>query len=199
MPVGYTPQWISLLDAIEHVRLVSGGTIEEAWRALEVPLREGVILGRFRGQEVGGIETAYLSVGGAVPHRWWYAASVFGDGSVEFGNDRLFGRPPPRREIEIQRSDLLQIWLAPEAPIPAEAVNVKKRRRGPAPGALDRYSAADRKLYTEVERIMRDEKLSVSAAALRLAEDGKLAGTGTSTPQSRARRLAERYRRERRN
>ena len=113
MGAGYVRQWMSPLQAIEHVRLVSGGTFEEAWGALVVPLREGVILSRFRGQEVGGVETAYLGGSGAVPSQWWYAASVFNDGSVEFDNDRLLRRPS-RREIEIRRSDLLQIWPAPE-------------------------------------------------------------------------------------
>jgi hypothetical protein len=41
---------------------------------------------------------------------------------------------------------------------------------------------------------MRDDKLSRSAAARKLAEAGEIEGVGS--PPSRAKRLAERYRRE---
>jgi hypothetical protein len=65
---------------------------------------------------------------------------------------------------------------------------------GPEPGKLRRYEAADRALFTELERIMADEKKSRSAAALDLAKAGKIKGFGT--PESRAKRLAELYKRE---
>jgi hypothetical protein len=49
---------------------------------------------------------------------------------------------------------------------------------------------SDRKLYPELEQLK--EKLgSVTAAAVRLAEDGKVAGAGTA--YSKGRRLAARY------
>jgi hypothetical protein len=68
-----------------------------------------------------------------------------------------------------------------------------RRRKGPAPGTVDRYRDVDRKLYPELERIMREEHKSLTAAARQLAEAGQVAGTGTSTKESRARRLAKRY------
>jgi hypothetical protein len=65
------------------------------------------------------------------------------------------------------------------------------------PGALDRYGEADRALFPELERIIREENLSLTAAARRLAEADKVSGIGN--PKSRAQRLAARYRREREN
>lgn len=65
------------------------------------------------------------------------------------------------------------------------------RRKGPMPGKVDRYSEADRALYGQLEQVMKDEHLSASAAARRLADDAKVAGTGT--PLSRARRLTKRF------
>lgn len=50
---------------------------------------------------------------------------------------------------------------------------------------------SDRKLYPEVERLMRDEHKSATAAARQLAEAGQVVGAGTE--ESRARRLAKRY------
>jgi hypothetical protein len=80
-------------------------------------------------------------------------------------------------------------------PGPAEMSPRPKRRRGPTPGALDRYGESDRALYSELERISHEEKTSITDAAQRLADSGKVSGTGT--PKSRAKRLAERYRLER--
>jgi hypothetical protein len=71
-------------------------------------------------------------------------------------------------------------------------VEWKRRRRGPAPGTVARYRESDRKLYPEVERIMRGEHKTVTAAARQLAEQGKVAGTGIK--ESRARRLPGQYR-----
>jgi hypothetical protein len=59
----------------------------------------------------------------------------------------------------------------------------------------ERYDAADRALFPELERIMTNDKKSLSAAARDLAEDGRVAGAGT--PESRAKRLAALYKRER--
>jgi len=68
-------------------------------------------------------------------------------------------------------------------------------RRGPEPGTLDRFRDVDRALYRDIERIVRKDRKSVSAAALELAEAGKVKGPGTAT--SRAKRLATRFKRER--
>jgi hypothetical protein len=74
-----------------------------------------------------------------------------------------------------------------------------QRQRGPKPGTVDRFRDADRALYPELETRMRGpEKMTVSAAALALANGGHVAGVGTSSAESRAKRLAGRYLREHR-
>ena len=86
-------------------------------------------------------------------------------------------------------------------PVIAEAVGHgasdadRERRFGPKPGTLRRYEAADRALYPELERIMAEKQKSLSAAAFELAEAGQVKGFGTA--QSRARRLAALYKRDR--
>jgi hypothetical protein len=77
---------------------------------------------------------------------------------------------------------------------PSRLENRQKPRRGPEPGTVDRFGDSDRALFSELEALMAGE-MSRSAAALQLADQGKVAGTGT--PESRAKRLADRYRRER--
>jgi hypothetical protein len=70
-----------------------------------------------------------------------------------------------------------------------------KRRSGPLKGSIDRYGEADRALYPELERIARKLHLSVTAAAVKLAngdiKDKVVLGNGTA--DSRGRRLATRY------
>ena len=69
-------------------------------------------------------------------------------------------------------------------------------KRGPKPGEIDRFGAQDRALYPELESLRQNKHLSVSAAALCLAEQSKVAGLGSSSVESRAIRLAGRYRRD---
>jgi hypothetical protein len=77
------------------------------------------------------------------------------------------------------------------------AKSERRGRRGPAPGTVDRYGKADRALYPELERIMRENSTTLSAAALDLARADQLPGTGT--PESRASRLAKRFRKDHHN
>jgi hypothetical protein len=71
-------------------------------------------------------------------------------------------------------------------------VKLYGRRKGPAPGTVDRFGASDRKLYPELEQLK--EKLgSITAAARQLAKEGKVAHAGNTTTESLARRLAGRY------
>jgi hypothetical protein len=63
-------------------------------------------------------------------------------------------------------------------------------KHGPEPGTLRRYDAADKALFSELERLM-GEGRSRTAAALILAEAGKIAGPSTTTLESKARRLAK--------
>jgi hypothetical protein len=140
MPAGYVPQWISLIEAIHHVGLILGSTTEEeAWKALKIPLREGAILSRFRGQEVGDIGAAIEGHSGAVRPGWWYTAEVFADGSVEFAAEQYDFRRPPRREIEIRWSDLLRFW-----PKPAEAAREPAPTKPPPPRLKPFWAEAEK-------------------------------------------------------
>lgn len=69
------------------------------------------------------------------------------------------------------------------------------RRRGPKPGTVDRYGDSDRALYPELEQLIRDEHLSRTAAAMKLAAADRIGGAGSE--ENRARRLARRFAGER--
>jgi hypothetical protein len=69
------------------------------------------------------------------------------------------------------------------------------RRRGPKPGELRRYDAADRALFPELEQLMREKQISPTAAAQQLANDGKITGGGA--PASKATRLVKLFNAER--
>jgi hypothetical protein len=94
--------------------------------------------------------------------------------------------PGPWRPVE---------WAVVSPSASGSAPPPQRRRKGPKPGTVDRYGEADRALYHEMKRLI-PEYGSVEGAALELARDKKVAGLGTSTPESRARRLARRYRKE---
>jgi hypothetical protein len=98
-----------------------------------------------------------------------------------------FSRTDAEREWGFHSAALAKTRRVGDA---APAVNPKKRR-GPKPGTLDRYGDDDRKLFSEIERVMSQGKISVTAAARKLASEGRVAGTGTV--ESRARRLAQRF------
>ncbi len=70
-----------------------------------------------------------------------------------------------------------------------------KRRKGPQPGSVDRFGQSDEALFPEIDRITRESRKSVHAATLELALKGRIEGTGTDA--SRAKRLANRYRKAR--
>jgi hypothetical protein len=65
---------------------------------------------------------------------------------------------------------------------------------GPAPDTFKRYVDDDRALFDDVERLMK-EGMSKTAATQKLANDNRVAGEGT--PESRARRLANLFTKER--
>jgi hypothetical protein len=84
-------------------------------------------------------------------------------------------------QVEIAEVEL-SFWLA-------------KPRRGPVAGQTARYADADRALFGAIEHIMAKGSKSVAEAARDLAWQGKLNGRGTA--ESRVRRLANLYRKER--
>jgi hypothetical protein len=119
MAAGYVATWIPLLEAIQHVQRVAGGTLEDAHDNLLIALREAGVASRYRGQDVGGVAAQIEGRSGGVPPARWYTATVYDDGSVEFADNPYY--PFPRRyglacqQIEVQRSDLLRWWPAHEA------------------------------------------------------------------------------------
>ncbi len=79
--------------------------------------------------------------------------------------------------IEIHANELSR-WLARPA-------------KGPVPGTLSRFAEADRALFPEIARLMREKMISATEAAWRLVLDGKVAGRGNEN--SRVRRVVRAY------
>jgi hypothetical protein len=138
--VGYVAKWMPLLEAIQHVQRIVGGPLKDARDKLLIALREGAVTARYRGKDIGGVAAHYEGTGGGVPPtRWYKAATLFDDGSVEFSDNPYFPFPRPidlREQIEIQRSALLRWWPARPEPITEQPA---QRRRGasktaPPPG-----------------------------------------------------------------
>jgi hypothetical protein len=77
---------------------------------------------------------------------------------------------------------------------PNKAASLKKKaqRRGPLPGTIDRFNDAE--LFAEIDQMTRDRQMSVNEATLKLAYADKVDGLGSSSKESRASRLARRYR-----
>jgi hypothetical protein len=98
-----------------------------------------------------------------------------------------------RRPLTQDRKSIVPVVIAEGVKLGASNT-VRKGRPGPEPGTLRRYEAADRQLFPELERIMKEGN-SRSAAALDLVQAKKVKGIGTD--QSRAKRLAALYKRER--
>jgi len=88
---------------------------------------------------------------------------------------------PLEAQVEVRESDL-SLW-----PV--------KPRRGPERGAVARFADGDRRLFEEIERIMREESKSLTEAVRDLDCEGKVKGRGT--PESRVRRVTRRYLEER--
>jgi hypothetical protein len=73
-------------------------------------------------------------------------------------------------------------------------LGVSASKPGPAKGELKRFDEDDRALFPEVQRLM-DGGKSLTAATQQLADEDLVTGIGT--PESRAKRLARAYTRER--
>jgi hypothetical protein len=98
---------------------------------------------------------------------------------------RMNGREPTLMSDQPTDAEMIGPTLPPGA--------VKARRRGPAPNTVRRYEADNCKLFPVIQELTRDGRESVSGAALKLANEGRVSGIGA--PQSRAKRLAAAYRR----
>jgi hypothetical protein len=90
-------------------------------------------------------------------------------------------RSPPRK----RRASIAAKQASPNGP-----------KRGPARGTTG-FQASDRTLFPEMETMIAGKARSPHGAALMLARDNKVAGAGHE--DSKAKRLAARYRKERRD
>jgi hypothetical protein len=193
-------------------------TAEECWLAIMDAfwvgkLRELFVFGPRKGGEPGRVllklpsrsDIAHLLLG---PGRrlpaallgWTYADYL---GQPEpfrtyFAHHPRFGLAVRRADFDGWRAKAQKEEARTLPPPPAAAARKPKRRPGPKAGELRRFEAADRALFPELEKIIAARHNSPSAAALVLAQQGKIAGVGISTEESRARRLAALYRREKR-
>jgi hypothetical protein len=117
------------------------------------------------------------------PFRTYFARHPqFGLAARRADFDRWCGKPQRGQEEK----------LAPS--LPTAGKEKPKRRPGPTRGELRRFEDADRALFPELKQMMAERHMSRSAAALVLAEAGKILGSGTT--KNRAKRLAELYGRE---
>jgi hypothetical protein len=105
--------------------------------------------------------------------------------SADRGNDPTSGTTHALQRIMVRTADF-ERWLRKANKI-----------RGPRPGTTGLYAEADRRTFPAISRLINERKAgSAYGAALILAHDGKLAGDNT-TPESKAKRVSERYRKER--
>ena len=104
-----------------------------------------------------------------------------------------------RREIlaAIEKDVRVKTELVPHRPIIGVAESAQRPRRGPARCTVDRFRVSDWSLYPEIERMIHEGRMTVHAAAIKLAHEGKVQGVGGSEPKNRAMRLANRFRKER--
>jgi hypothetical protein len=112
-----------------------------------------------------------------------------------------FGLAIPLQDFTRLRENMLSVSvvapLNPRRNLATAAKSEQRPRRGPAPGTVDRYGDADRALFSEMEGQIKTNQISPLEAARILAQHGRVKGRGTQ--ETRARRLADRYRREPKN
>jgi hypothetical protein len=66
---------------------------------------------------------------------------------------------------------------------------IERPRRGPIPGKLRRYADSDQALFPEMDRIIREQRVSPTEAARQLVEEIR----GSGCEESKVRRLAKAY------
>ena len=99
--------------------------------------------------------------------------------TVSPGLKELMPGPAPAAELPPE----------PKQPAPKKAVK-QRRRRGPRPGAIDRFAKADRALLPEMTKLIKQQHITAGEAAQLLSD--RIAGRGSD--DNKARRLATRYR-----
>lgn len=127
--------------------------------------------------EASRLDIAPHHTHGLYAHAPFFGIHAAGDKSTE------------RIGLMFRREDMLKHW-------PAEGGKsmAAPKSKGPRKGEVARFKADDMKLFPEIVRLMRERRLTVTAATRLLAEEDKVAGVGT--PASRAKRLASLFRSE---
>jgi hypothetical protein len=187
-------EWIPLIDAPARLAKewhISESIADEIVRAVlidgEVSAR-GIASSPYRYETIPRIipkaDWKYLRLGPLFLLNW-SQIEIDWSGLLEHGRNHVPGSiTPPAHDDEYESNGAQKTKPAPDA--------AKGRgRRGPAPGSVDRYGQSDRELFPEIERIMREKQITVSAAASELADNNKVDGVGSA--KSRAKRLATRY------
>jgi hypothetical protein len=145
-----------------------------------------------------GIEPVPPKVWAGYPGSWFERRAVLPRGNAQYREHTAEGKDigPVFVDPTLATADI-DSWLNREGHKDS-ADTIRKGRRGPQAGTLDRYGVADRMLFPELERISRDCNLSLTQAALQLAE-GRIEGkvvAGNGSPLSKAKRLVGLYKRE---
>lgn len=220
MPVLPRPARLSLHDAVRFVAERCECTLIEAGKAALAAVGEGKLVASANvlvpdRSYMPGVDDGATPVGPPrrvdagvqqVPTKVWisYPWASFEKRALHPHGNAMF------REHRADDSEIGRVYVNPtiatadidrwldDDPPQSETGVVREARRGPEPGTLNRYGEADRALFPEIERIKREHLVSVTAAALMLAE-GKIEGKavpGHGSPLSKAKRLATLYRKE---
>jgi hypothetical protein len=102
----------------------------------------------------------------------------------------MFNRWLARHELPLSPARFLPAEPDSSATSPATPRKQASRPRGPQPGTVSRYDKDDRALFPAMDELI-PQAGSARAAALLLARDGKITGTGTE--ESLAKRLERKY------
>jgi hypothetical protein len=194
-------RWLTLAQLVpawagELANATTGAS--ECEQALLDSLLEDIITGRF-----DGMGLAFFHPDGAVPVQGRLLIGTLGL-SLDRNRHRIL--VSKRAVLNFARRHRLPrpSWWVDKARTPKKSAadtrlatpavaTARKRRRGPEPGSVDRFGESDRALFPELERVMRDHRMSANAAARELAS--RIEGAGAEA--SKAKRLASRYLRSR--
>jgi hypothetical protein len=170
-------QFLAGTDIADALQLIMKWCDLDPYQA-DSTLREGCNTGKVRAKHrIASFDGKSIGFVRVRPEVWDLVTEIDADTSTLFSP--LHGGT--FKDVRIHRGDL-KAWLSPS-------------RRGPAPGAIGRYAADDRALFSEIDRIMKETKKSVTEAVRQLDYKGNVKGRGTS--ESHIRRVVRLYTKER--
>jgi hypothetical protein len=209
----YTSPYLGLRDAvpliIERLGLMTDDRegpnepLRDACTQLIAALRDGVI--QAEGQLSVVANDIQFSVIAqhpvqAITTDWWIGVDLdveinwIGSGMMRKLGDRF----EMMRAIRIKRTDLDRVWPSSKLTQESQGAATKAlaKQRGPVRGTTG-FQASDRKLFSQIDKLIKSGNArSPHDAALILADKEKIMGPGSR--ENKARRLASRYRKERR-